>query len=79
MWEEEDDLIESLKREDKEFCHLLEEHQYLEKKLEKLNKLRYLTHEEEMERKTLQKRKLLGKDRMAEILRKYKAEKVQSD
>lgn len=79
MWKEEDDLIERLKNEDKEFCHLLQEHQYLEKKLEKLNKLRYLTTREEIARKEIQKKKLLGKDRMAEILRRYKEEKVQQD
>jgi tRNA threonylcarbamoyladenosine biosynthesis protein TsaB len=79
MWESEDELIDWLKKEDREFCFLFQEHQYLEKKLEKLNKLRYLTPEEEIERKTIQKKKLLGKDKMAEIIRKYKGEKVHQD
>jgi len=77
MWEpDEEALVEQLKKEDKEFWHLFQEHQYLEKKLERLNKRRYLTPEEEVERKIIQKRKLLGKDRMAEIIRRYKQEKV---
>lgn len=66
-------LIERVKRENDEFCQLLAEHEEYETQLETFNGLRYLTSEQEMARKQLQKRKLLGKDRMLAILSQYEA------
>jgi len=60
-----------LREKNEEFRALEEEHATLERALEEMNRRKHLTVEEEMERKTLQKKKLLGKDRMAEILRQY--------
>jgi len=40
--------------------------------LAEIDSKRYLTSEEEVERKKLQKQKLLKKDRMAELVRDYK-------
>jgi uncharacterized protein YdcH (DUF465 family) len=65
------ELIERVKRENTEFCQLLEAHQQYETQLESYNDLRFLTGEQEIERKRLQKLKLQGKDRMIAILRKY--------
>ncbi len=42
--------------------------------LEEFNKLRFLTTDQEVERKILQKEKLRKKDRMAIILREYQQE-----
>jgi uncharacterized protein YdcH (DUF465 family) len=64
-------LVDRAKRENEEFRQLVEEHQALEQQLEELNKLRYLTSDQEFERKNLQKQKLLKKDRMAAILSDY--------
>jgi uncharacterized protein YdcH (DUF465 family) len=64
-------LIERVKRENTEFCRLLEEHQRYEAQLDSYNDLRFLTSDQEMERKRLQKLKLQGKDRMIAILRQY--------
>jgi uncharacterized protein len=64
-------LIERLKLEDTEFRRLLDEHQKYEVQLTVYADLRFLTTEQEMERKHLQKLKLHGKDRMLTILQQY--------
>lgn len=64
-------IIERATRENTEFCHLLEQHQAYEQQLDLFNDLKFLTNEQEMERKRLQKLKLQGKDRMLSILRQY--------
>jgi len=75
MNKEEIDIIEDLKKEDKEFSQLLKEHEDLEQKLEEINKLKFLTPEQEIEKKRIQKLKLKGKDRMAEIISTYRSKK----
>jgi uncharacterized protein YdcH (DUF465 family) len=64
-------IIERTKRENAEFRRLLDEHQQYEEQLEAYNDLRFLTSDQELERKRLQKLKLQGKDRMIAILRQY--------
>jgi uncharacterized protein YdcH (DUF465 family) len=72
MLEEIDEaLLERVKLENVEFCRLLEEHLQFEAQLASYNDLRFLTAEQELERKRLQKLKLQGKDRMFVILRQY--------
>lgn len=73
---EELELIEKLRKEDQEFAKLWDEHTGFESKLDEYSKLRYLTTEQEIDRKRIQKLKLLGKDRMADIIRKYKTAKM---
>jgi len=73
MLDERDEVIEHIKREDEEFRRLVEEHVQFEAELERFNQIRYLTGEQEMEKRRIQKLKLLGKDKMAEIIRRYKA------
>lgn len=68
----EQEIAEVLKRENEEFRRLIEEHRNLEGLLAEFNSKRYLTPEEELERKRIQKQKLLKKDRMAELIRDYK-------
>ena len=65
-------LIRRLIPKNKELKTLWDEHLEYEAKLEQLNKRRYLSTEEEMRRKELQKLKLKGKDRIAEILRGHR-------
>lgn len=67
----EDTLIERVKKENAEFCRLLDDHQRYEVQLTALNDVRFLTNIQEVERKRLQKLKLQGKDRMIVILRQY--------
>ena len=73
METEENALIEHLKQTNPEFRQLMEEHLQYERRLEEFNNLRYLTSEQELEKKQVQKIKLRGKDRMAEILKEHKA------
>lgn len=69
----EEEIIEILKRENEEFRKLYEEHRQLDSLLDELNKRVYLTPEEEIEKKRMQKEKLYKKDKMAEMIRQYKA------
>jgi len=64
-------IIEQIKRDNAEFRRLLEEHQEYEAQLTAYNDLRFMTSEQEVERKRVQKLKLQGKDRMLAILRQY--------
>jgi uncharacterized protein YdcH (DUF465 family) len=73
MQTDENALIEHLKQTNAEFRQLMEEHLQYERQLEALNQLRYLTGEQELEKKRVQKIKLRGKDRMAEILKEHKS------
>jgi len=65
-----DEIVATLRAENEEFRTLEEEHKALERALEEMNKRLHLSPEEEMERKTIQKQKLIKKDRMAELIRK---------
>jgi uncharacterized protein YdcH (DUF465 family) len=68
----ENEIVELLKKEDEEFRKLSEEHRSLDVLLAEMDGKRYLTPEEEFERKKIQKQKLFKKDKMAELVRKYK-------
>ncbi len=68
----EHEIVEVLKKENEEFKKLSEEHRNLDGLLIEIDNKRYLTPEEEVERKRIQKLKLLRKDRMAELVREYR-------
>jgi uncharacterized protein YdcH (DUF465 family) len=68
----EQQIVDSLTRENSEFKKLMEEHHSLEDMLSEMDKKVYLTAEEEIERKRLQKQKLLKKDKMAEMIRDFR-------
>ncbi len=63
-------LVEKLRVENSEFKKWEQEHRQLENTLTSFEAHRYLTPEEEMERKRIQKLKLAAKDRMMEIIRR---------
>lgn len=65
-------LISVLITEDAELKKHVEKHRELDYKICLLSKRRYRTPDEEIERKTLQKQKLAGKDKIQNILFKYK-------
>ncbi|PLX96873.1 MAG: DUF465 domain-containing protein [Desulfuromonas sp.] len=54
---------------DPRFRKLYEEHQLLEKQLQQLDSQTFLSNEQELERKKIQKMKLAGKDEMEQIIR----------
>jgi hypothetical protein len=66
-------LLEKVQGENQEFKKLYEEHLDLKKRVEKLNNMHFLTPEQELEKKTVQKQKLKGKDRMIEIIEQFQA------
>jgi hypothetical protein len=61
--------VKQLLSEDDRFRKLYEEHLKYERQLEELDKAHYLTPEQELQRKTIQKLKLNGKDRMSRLVR----------
>ena len=65
-------LLENAKKDNPEFKKLFDEHLELKNKVDDLNKLKYLSAEQEIEKKTIKKQKLKNKDRMDEIISQYK-------
>ncbi len=61
-------LVQQLFDANPRFRLLYEEHSLLEKELQKLDQKTFLTPEEEVERKKVQKLKLAGKDEMERML-----------
>ena len=61
-----------LRAENDEFKKLEEEHKKLDKYLDEIASKKYLTSDEEIEKKKIQKMKLQYKDRMAQLIREYK-------
>ncbi len=70
------ELIQKIIPSDPELKRFMEEHEELERKLEAFNRQLYLTPDEEVERKKLQKKKLAGRDRIEAILARYRAQGV---
>jgi uncharacterized protein YdcH (DUF465 family) len=67
---EEVEAAEKLRVEDSEFQKLEQEHRKLETTLMDFETHRYLTPEEEVERKRIQKLKLATKDKMMDMIRR---------
>ncbi len=65
-------LIERYIQQDGELKQHVEDHRKLEAALEDFNRRIYLTPQEEVEKKKLQKLKLVSKDRIYAILAKYR-------
>lgn len=68
------DIQRVLSSEDDEFRKWIEEHHACESRLSELANKREVTVDEELEEKTLKKRKLHLKDQMAARIRSYEAE-----
>ena len=73
MEEADEFLTKKYIHQDEELRRYIEDHEKLESDLENFNKRIYLTAEEEIERKTLQKRKLRVKEQIYKILAKYRS------
>ena len=78
MEREDLDLIEQLTERDPELKKFWDDHLEYERQLEGFNRRPYLTAAETMERKRLQKLKLAGRDRMEQILAKYRQKEKMS-
>ena len=65
------DVIKNLRNDNEEFKKIEEEHKKLEVSLADIDKKKYLTQEDEMLRKNIQKQKLQFKDQMAKLVRGY--------
>ncbi|OPX20219.1 MAG: DUF465 domain-containing protein [Desulfobacca sp. 4484_104] len=63
---------------DDELKKLMIEHLEFERQLEDLNRRLYLTPEETVNRKKIQKLKLAGRDRIEQLLAKYRAKESES-
>jgi uncharacterized protein len=72
MESREEQVIVSLLDKDPELKKYYEEHQALEKKLAEFQHKHYLSPDEEMEMKRIQKLKLVGKDKIMEILGRHR-------
>jgi len=68
----EEEFIVSLLDKDPELRQYYEEHQALEKQLQGYQHKSHLSPPEEVEKKRLQKLKLAGKDKIMEILGRYR-------
>ncbi len=68
----EEDIVKVLDNDNDEFKALHEEHKDLKAKLAELKSKVYLTPEEEIEKKNIQKLKLAKKDRMAVLISDYR-------
>ena len=66
------EIIGEMRQRDPELQRYLEEHREFERRLEEFNRRPYLTAAETMERKRLQKLKLAGRDKIEQILAKYR-------
>lgn len=71
------ELVQKYISTDPELKRQMEEHEGFERKLEEFNRRLYLTPEEELERKRIQKLKLAGRDRIEAILAKYRSKSME--
>ena len=72
MEEKDEELIQTLLEREPELRQYYDEHVDLERRLGAFQQKHYLTPEEEVERKRLQKLKLAGKDKIMEILSRHR-------
>jgi uncharacterized protein len=68
----EEALRAKLRTENEEFQYLEQEHRRIDKELMNFEIHVYLSPEEELERRRLQKLKLAAKDKMTEMIKRYK-------
>lgn len=74
MEQKEEELIHQYVTNDEELKALYEEHLDLKRQLESFRLKHYLTVEEEIEQKRIQKLKLASKDRIMELLHRHQHE-----
>ncbi|NVM22764.1 MAG: DUF465 domain-containing protein [Desulfobacterales bacterium] len=72
MEKRDEQLIASLAKEDETLRKHIQEHRQYEERLEEYNKRLYLSTQDWMERKRIQKLKLAGRDQIERILAEYR-------
>ena len=72
MEKKDEELIQTLLEREPDLRRYYDEHVDLERRLDVFQGKAYLTPEEEVEKKRLQKLKLAGKDKIMEILSRYR-------
>ena len=70
------EIIQNYISSDGELKRCMDEHEGYERKLADFNLRVYLSPEEELERKRIQKLKLAGRDRIEAILSKYRSQSM---
>jgi uncharacterized protein YdcH (DUF465 family) len=75
MEKKDEELIQTLIPHDPELKQYYDEHLLLEAQLAEFNRKVYLTPEQDLEKKQLQKRKLHGKDHIMQILEKHRTDR----
>ncbi len=73
----EDAIIEQLRQSNTEFRELEASHHRLDIELNELQRRHVLTPSEEVEKKRIQKEKLVKKDKLAEFIRVYREQRLQ--
>ena len=68
----EEKLILELEQKDEVFRQIMSEHRQLDVRVQELSRKHYLNPQEEMERTVLKKRRLAGKDKIAQLLEQYR-------
>ena len=67
-------LLDKIQNDNEEFKKLYAEHNLLKQKVDELNKLKFLSGDQEIEKKKHQKEKLKAKDRLEQILSEYQSQ-----
>ncbi|MGC4098675.1 MAG: DUF465 domain-containing protein [Nitrospira sp.] len=73
----EDAIVEQLRHSNTEFRELEASHHRLDLELNELQRRHVLTPGEEVEKKRIQKEKLVKKDKLAELIRHYREQKLE--
>ncbi len=66
-------LLEKLITENPEFKKIYDEHTVLKSMVEEMNQRKFLSPEEELKKKNIQKQKLMYKDQLSKMLENHKA------
>jgi len=72
-----DAILEQLRQSSSEFRELERSHHRLDLELNELQKRHVITPSEELEKKRMQKEKLVKKDKLAELIRQYREHALQ--
>ncbi len=73
----EDAIVEQLRHSNTEFRELEASHHRLDLELNEMQKRHVLTPSEEIEKKRMQKEKLVKKDKLAELIRLYREHRLE--
>jgi len=73
----EDAIVEQLRHSNTEFRELEASHHRLDLELNELQKRHVLTPTEDLEKKRMQKEKLVKKDKLAELIRLYREQRFE--